>query len=154
MTIAEPTSQADSAQQLIGHWRLTQWRSTANGDAEVHFPFGENPSGSLVYGADGWVSVQIVAQDRPRFTVDDPHGGPAEEHAAAYLTCLAYCGRWEIREDRVVHRIEISLYPNWEGQEQVRLFELTDRTLVLRTPPITMNGVPFTTELEWTRAGR
>jgi hypothetical protein len=146
------TPRQGAAQRLVRRWRLVQWRTVAEEAELVEYPFGEHPRGTLVYGGDGWVTVQIVAANRPRFAVDDPLGGPVEEHTAAYATCLAYSGRYEVRDDRVVHKIEISLYPNWEGQEQVRLFDLSEDTLVLRTPQIQFKGTPVVNELRWTRA--
>jgi hypothetical protein len=52
-------------------------------------------------------------------------------------------GRWP--------RIEMSSYPNWTGEEQIRQVELTDRELILRTMPIRVAIGEIVSELRWTR---
>jgi hypothetical protein len=37
---------------------------------------------------------------------------------------VSCCGRYEFRGDTVVHRVELSLFPNWVGVEQERLVDV------------------------------
>jgi hypothetical protein len=52
---------------------------------------------------------------------------PDAEIAAAARDYFAYCGTYELRGGEVVHRVELSLLPNWIGAEQVQLVMLDDR---------------------------
>lgn len=139
--------------ELVGRWKLVAWRNLMD-DGTIIEPLGEQPSGILIYIADGSMAVQITAADRPSLETADPVGGSDEERAGAYATCLAYCGRYEVRDDTIVHTIEISLFPNWVGAEQVRYFELSPGELVLRTPPIQAGERTVTGELRWAREDR
>jgi hypothetical protein len=54
--------------------------------------------------------------------------------------------------DQVVHHVAESLFPGWSGQEQPRLYTLTGKTPILRTPPMHLPDGDVTNELEWHRA--
>ena len=57
-------------------------------------------------------------------------------------TALAYCGRYRVDGDCVVHTVEMSMYPNWVGTEQRRAYRFDGDRIVLRTvQPIVRNGV-------------
>ena len=135
---------------LSGVWKLVTWRRLA-GDGSVTHPLGDDASGMLVYTADGRMAVQLFAADRPKLETDDPLGGDAGERAAAYSTCLAYFGRYEVRDDTVVHWVDVSLFPNWSGAEQSRPFTCDDGQLVLRTPPMKTATGTVVNELAWAR---
>jgi hypothetical protein len=46
---------------------------------------------------------------------------------------------YEVRGDTVVHWIDVSLFPNWSGAEQIRPFSYSHDELVLRTPQLVRN---------------
>ena len=139
------------AENLIGCWDLRDWRRTATNGA-VTYPIGQHAQGFLIYTHDGNMSVQIVAAGRPAINTGDPlNGGTSDQRAAAYSTCLAYFGTFEVRGDQVIHRVTASLFPGWSGQEQVRPFTLVGDTLTLHTPPQHLPSGDVTNALIWTR---
>lgn len=139
------------AGKLTGCWDLSVWRRTS-ADGTVSYPIGEHAAGLLIYRHDGNMSVQIVAADRPAIDTGDPlNGGTSDQRAAAYSTCLAYFGTFEVRQDQVIHRVAASLFPGWSGQEQVRPFSLVGDTLTLHTPTQHLPSGDVTNALIWTR---
>ena len=100
-----------------------------------------------MYGEDGYVSVDIMRPDRAKFATEDLLGGEAKERAPAAGTYVSYCGRYEFRGDTVVHRVELSLFPNWVGVAQERLVEVKGNRLTLSTRPILLGGVQRTAHL-------
>jgi hypothetical protein len=82
-------------------------------------------------------------------TSDPLNGGDVSQRAAAFSTCLAYFGTFEVQEDRVIHRVEASLFPDWSGQEQIRPFTLEGDTLTLHTPPQHLAAGDVTNALIW-----
>jgi hypothetical protein len=116
------------------------------------YPLGEDATGLLIYTADYKMAVQMVAANRPAIPSEDPLGGDADERAAAYSTCLAYFGCYEVQGDSVVHHVDSSLYPNWSGAVQTRPFSYDGKTLVLRTPPSQGDGGTVVNEISWVRA--
>lgn len=136
---------------VVGTWKLVAWRRTIDGGTVI-YPLGQDADGVLIYTPEGGMAVVLTAANRPEMPKNDPLGGDVDKRAEAYSTCLAYVGTYELRDDEVVHRIEVSLYPDWAGDVQVRPFTYTGDELVLRTPPAhTANGT-VVNELVWARA--
>lgn len=136
--------------RIEGQWNLLAWRRLT-GDGAVSYPFGEHASGMLVYTATGGMIVQMTAAGRTPLNTNDPIGGEVADRAKAYSGYLAYFGRYEVKGQEVHHIIEGSSYPNWIGAEQARPFELEGDRLVLRTPPVEIDGVTVVNEMSWVR---
>jgi hypothetical protein len=151
MTLMGAGAGAGSGSGLTGRWRLLQWRAVDESGATLGYPFGEAAAGAVVYSPGGWMYGQLSAEPRPSMSTSDPVGGPEHERAAAYSTYVAYWGRYEIEDDRIVHHVEQSLFPAWSGGAQVRYFTLSDDVLVLRTPAVELRGNLVVNELRWQR---
>jgi Lipocalin-like domain len=98
----------------------------------------------------------VMAAHRVPYADADPLGGTPEEQAAAIASYLSYTGPYEVLRDQdtVIHHIEISSYPNWIGNAQVRFARLEGDLLMLSTKPMTFQGVERRAELVWERVGR
>jgi hypothetical protein len=107
-----------------------------------------------MYGHDGYMSVAFMSAGRPAFTSKDLRGGTVEEKALAVDTYTSYCGRYELRGDRLVHHIEVSLFPNWTGQDHERFYAFDGDTLTLSTPPLPLEGFEQTAHLVWRRCAQ
>jgi hypothetical protein len=94
------------------------------------------------------MAVQMVAKDRPRVDARDALGGKVEERAAAYSTCLAYFGTYEVRDNAVIHQVEASLFPNWSDTVQARPFVFEGEDLVLQ---VKADDGRVTNEIVWAR---
>jgi hypothetical protein len=135
---------------LIGTWRLISWE-TRSVDDQISYPFGKNAVGYLMYNENGYMFVAITRPNRLRFGAGDLLGGSTEEKAHAADTYVSYCGRYEFQEDRVIHHVDVSLFPNWVGVEQERLVELRGNRLTLSTRPILLGGEQQSAYLIWER---
>ena len=135
---------------FIGTWRLVSCE-LRKPDGEVSYPFGRDPVGYIMYNPEGYMSVAFMSADRPKFAAGDVMGGTTEEKVAAVDTYLSYCGRYEIQHDKVIHHIEVSLFPNWVGVDQERIYEFKDDKLSLSTPPLLVGGSQQTAYLIWER---
>jgi len=91
-------------------------------------PFGDSPSGMLVYQAGGAMSVHVSVGEPKRLASEDFETVSAEEAAAAWRSYLGYWGTFEVdaHQQRVVHRVEGSSFANWIGTEQVRHFRFDE----------------------------
>lgn len=136
---------------LVGTWRLVSYE-LRDEDGGVTHPLGRDAVGFLTYTADGFMAGQLGRSNRAPVTVDDWETAPDAEVAAAARDYFAYCGTYEVRGDTVVHRVALSLLPNWIGGEQVRLVALSGDTLTLSTPPLPIGGRQQTPSLVWQRA--
>jgi Lipocalin-like domain len=125
---------------LIGTWRLISWENKSVEDGQISYPLGKDATGYIMYNEDGYMFVAIMSPYRLKFAGGDLLSGTKEEEAQAEETFLSYCGRYELREEAVIHQIELSSFPNWVGVDQERLLELRGNRLTLSTHPILMQG--------------
>ena len=58
---------------------------------------------------------------------------------------------WDDENGFVVHHVEGSLFPNWEGQALKRLVELSGNRLKLSTPPTLRGGGEVVFVILWER---
>lgn len=139
--------------RLVGTWHLVSWVHRLP-DGKTFEPLGAGAKGLLVYTKDGYMTAQLMAAGRKLFRSTGLFSGSEAERAAAAGTYLAYCGPYRVEKDRVFHSVEMSLFPNWVGTEQERLFRLDGDRLTLSTPPFFSKGKgPQTAELVWKRIG-
>jgi hypothetical protein len=139
-----------STDRFVGAWRLLSLEArTSTGD--VSYPYGKDAAGYLLYAGEGYMSVSVMQACRTNFASPDDLQGPAEEKLAAFDTYSSYSGRYEVRGQKVIHHVEISLFPNWTGKEQERYFELSGDRLTLSAPPILIGGVEQKLVAIWQR---
>lgn len=135
---------------FIGTWRLVSFEFRSK-DGQVNYPYGKDAVGYIMYSQDGYVAITVMSANRPEFASADITAGSSEEKGAAVDTYFSYCGRYEVRGDRVIHHLEVSLFPNWIGGDQERIFEFKDNRLILRTPPLPWGGIEQTGMVTWER---
>jgi Lipocalin-like domain len=140
-----------SSNPLVGTWRLLSWENRTL-EGEVSHPLGEEASGYIAYSEDGYVFVAIMAPGRRPFAGGDLLSGSRAEKAGAAETFVSYCGRYEFHGETVLHRVELSLFPNWIGDVQERLVEISGDRLTLSTRPLLLQGRQQTAHLLWERA--
>ena len=138
-------------ESFIGTWRLVSFE-VRSVDGEVSYPHGEDAVGYIIYDANGYMSVAVMAAGRPAFASDDFSGGSTEEKAAAFDSYISYCGRYEVRGDRIIHHVEVSLLPNWIGGVQERILAFNGNRLSLSTEPLLFGGKQQSAHLIWERA--
>lgn len=93
---------------------------TENGVAQTCFQYG-------------FMSAHLVAANRSDFSSPRLRGGSDPEKVAAFDTYEAYAGSYNIQADQVIHRVHVSLFPNWVGKDRVRKLELQEDRLTLRS---------------------
>ena len=138
--------------RVLGVWSLIDWQRIYS-DGKIIHPFGEQPVGMLAYMPDDRMMVQMFARTRPLVDSQDPEGGPVDDRAQAYSTCLAYFGTYKVLDNQVEHYIQASLYPNWSATTTTRGMAIEDGKLYLRTDPIIVDGLSVVNEISWERAG-
>jgi hypothetical protein len=138
--------------QIVGAWRLITFEFRNAGETVI-YPFGEQARGSIIYTESGRYAAQLMRIDRPKFASGDQMQGTAEEIEANYKGCISYFGTYEInpKDSLIIHHVEGSIFPNMEGRDQERFFELSENRMQLRTPPIKLDGERAVGILLWER---
>ena len=142
------------ASQLVGVWRLVSYKVKQTGH-EDRFPFGPEPEGFLIYTPDGFVSAQLMKPGRPPFQSHDWNGGKPDEYQQAGSGYIAYCGIYEVDEEKktVTHFPSVALVPNLILRGQLRSIVLSGDRLSLCAVTPTADSEPVTSLLEWRSAG-
>ncbi len=121
----------------VGTWKLISFEVRSS-RGNVMYPLGKDPYGMLMFDSIGNMSALAMRRDRPKFASNDSMKGTPEEIKAAFEGLIAYCGTYEVNEEKRIntHHIEGSWFPNLVGTDQVRFFEYSNDQLRLYTPPI------------------
>jgi Lipocalin-like domain len=140
-------------EQFSGTWKLVSWKiEQANGEL-LDPPLGPDPLGWIMYQPGGHMSVVLMRSDRPKFASNNLIEATPEEVDTAFEGYISYCGSYEVNEQErfVIHRLQLSWFPNLVGTEQNRFFEFAGDRLTLTTPPLTVFGEAQVHRLIWQR---
>jgi hypothetical protein len=135
---------------LIGTWNLVSYTITNAEGTKIAEPFGPNPQGMLIYTANGFMSGHLMSANRSQTGSDLPQKASTEEKVLAFDTYIGYCGTYELQEDRVIHHVTTSFFPNWVGTDLIRVMRLDGDLLVLTAPPVTGKKMR-TVQIIWRR---
>jgi hypothetical protein len=139
---------AQASKDLVGSWTLVS--STVQQGANTLQPFGADPKGALIFGADGRYLAMIARAGLPKFAGDNRMTGTPEEYKAIVNGAIAHFGSYAADETTITFRIATSTYPNWDGTEQKRVFKLTGDTLSYTVGNASVGGGAAT--LVWRKA--
>ncbi|MBT9330238.1 lipocalin-like domain-containing protein [Paracidobacterium acidisoli] len=144
----------------MGTWRLLDY-TFFHDDGREEKPWGTDVTGYLFYSVEGYMSGNLSPARRTwrsrlrRLTAEVPG---AAEKAEARLHVrgiprdyIAYSGRFTVDGDKVTHHVEVSLFPNWVGQAEVRQYVFAGNRLILRTLPLRKGRSTIVAQLTWER---
>ncbi|MVZ61518.1 lipocalin-like domain-containing protein [Sphingobacterium humi] len=140
--------------ELIGTWTLLSYIEIPTNGADSTFPMGQNPTGLLMYGADGHMSVQISNSNRPKFSSNDRYLAEEEEMLACIKGFIAFSASYHIDNKNAIvkYHINTSSFPNWEGAIQERKVDFEGDILYLKSvEPILSGGGYVHSYMTWRR---
>ena len=137
-----------STNPFVGAWRLQSFEIQSS-TGEVSYPLGRDAVGLLLYADQGHMAVALMSAGRAHFPSKEIWAAGQEEKLAAFDSYNSYSGRYEVKQDKVIHHVEVSLFPNWVGGSQERYFEFSGDRLTLRTPETTPDGAERTWIAIW-----
>lgn len=115
--------------ELQGHWAVVSWAQIYD-DGRRAYPLGQSLTGFLRYDPDGRMACMIADTNRQRLS-GGQFTSPDTEMLGACRGFFAYAGTYKIDGNTVLHQVDISLFPNWEGGVQKRQVELADGKLTI-----------------------
>jgi len=116
---AVSAADAQTAKDLVGSWTLQSDISTT-ADGHRLLPFGSDPRGVAIFGADGRFAIVLSRTDLPKFASDNRMQGTAQENAAIVQGSIAFFGTYSVANKVIVQHIEGGTWPAWVGTDQKR----------------------------------
>jgi hypothetical protein len=138
------------AKQVQGSWILASLY--VEQDGKKIEPFGSKPRGSMIMTPDGRFSVILIKESLPKFASNNRMKGTAEENQAVVQGSLAYYGTYAVvseKEHMGNMHVEGSTFPNWDGQDQKRVWTVKGDELSVSNPTASIGGVAY---VIWKRA--
>jgi hypothetical protein len=141
---AASAANINAVASLAGTWKLLA-ADVQHPDGSRISDYGAAPEGLLIIDAGGQYSLQIFKSERPRFASADKQTGTAAEYRVAVMGSSTHFGTVSIGQDgsTLPFHIKRASYPNWEGEDQQRKFELKDDQLSYRVVPRPNGDVPI-----------
>ena len=125
---------AESLSPIVGTWQLTEYSQLILDTKEVIRPFGDHPIGYIQYSPGGHMLVFLTAGELKRpssATYTDSER--AEIHKGIIN---GYVGTYTVNGNKVIHHVLTSSRPEFMGSDQIRYFEVSGKTLIIKTAPI------------------
>lgn len=140
--------------RLQGTWRLVDWSASIGGKPVR--PFGGDTTGLITYTEESRMWGTLMRVDRENVDAPTLAAASVEERAVAAAGYLNYAGTYRIEGNSVIHFVEVSLYPNWIGGEQVRRIDWVENPaggydLVLSARDTRPDGSEIANRLQWRR---
>ena len=111
---------------LVGVWKLVSYDLELEAGGPRQKLFGENPSGYLIFTANGRMMTVFEASDRkPSTTV--------EERANLVNSMAAYSGTYRLEGDAWITNVDVAWIPSQRG-EQRRDYKIDGDLLSVTTP--------------------
>lgn len=140
-TLAQPAKTLRD--QLVGTWKFVIAEITT-ADGKKSLPFGDKPSGMLIFTADGHFSQVHISGGLPRIASNNRLAGTPEDNKAIVQGTLALFGTYEVDEQKktLTFNIEASTFPNLAGVAQTRTIDLLTADEFRNTNPAASRDGP------------
>ena len=141
---------AEIEKNFLGIWKLNEW-SVEKPDGKKTYPFSGNVSGYLMYHPNGWMSANLMQNDRINISDDrlkiskishllknkteiSFEGDLLETIKNFFMASngyVSYAGTFNADDSNVYHNIELSLLPQRVGTTLTRKHSFSSKNSLL-----------------------
>lgn len=135
---------------LVGTWKLESFQVQRK-NGQIHHPFGKNPIGQFIYMENGRFSTQMSQPGRIPVKSGDIMDASHEEMGSNFRGFISYFGYYDYdaKKKEVLHHVEASLFPNWDGDVLKRKVKIRGKRLELITEPTLYGNEKITGVVVW-----
>jgi len=132
LTWAQPAPAQDLASQLVGVWKFTSQSTKEVATGKMSHPYGEKPTGHVVYTKGGHVAFVLVGDNRKA-----PAGASTTdaERINLFNTMAAASGTYRVEGNTIIATYAASWNQTWTGISSKRQFEIVGSKLTLTSAP-------------------
>lgn len=120
------------SEDLIGTWR-GGGQKIFNRDGGLVSAKGPEAPGYLIYTPGG--HMMVLSTDPRDIATGDPAQLSIADKAKAADACVAYFGKYEVKNGDVLHHVEVALFPGWTGRTRVRHATIEGNRMTFITDP-------------------
>ena len=113
---------ADNHGKLVGTWKLVSYEMEVQATGAREAPLGANPSGYILFTADGRLMVVLTGEGRKAAASD-------QDRAELLKSLVAYTGLYRVEGGKWIAKVDVAHNPAWVGTEQARSFKLDGERL-------------------------
>lgn len=149
--LAEKSAKSGSLKQsVVGSWSLVSDVIDQQDGSKLE-PFGPNPKGAMILTSTGTFSLVITKPDIAKFASNNRTTGTEQENKAAVGGSIAYFGSYTVDEATKTVNLHLdgSTFPNWVGNDQKRIAEVSGDQLRWKNPTTSLGSGAAT--LTWRR---
>jgi hypothetical protein len=148
--LAEKSAKGSLKQGVVGTWSLVSDVIDQQDGSKLE-PFGPSPKGAMILTSTGTFSLVILKPDIPKFASNNRTTGTEQENKAAVAGSIAYYGSYTVDEatKTVSLHLDGSTFPNWVGNDQKRIAEVSGDQLRWKNPTTSLGSGAAT--LTWKR---
>jgi hypothetical protein len=147
---AQTAAAGDSlAEQVVGSWELVSL-TVVQGDRRIEL-FGDRPRGIQTMGEDGRFTNIITRESLPLYASANRMQGTEEEYRTILQGSNSMFGTYTVDEEagEVIFQVDVSTYPNWEGDAQRKVSMVEDGVWRYVNPATTVGA--GNVEVVWRR---
>jgi hypothetical protein len=128
----QPAPTQDLASQLVGVWMFTSQSTKELATGKINYPYGEKPTGHIVYTKGGHVAFVLAGDNRKA-----PAGATATdaERITLFNTIAAGSGTYKVEGNTIIATYTASWNQTWTGISQKRQFEIVGNKLTVTSAP-------------------
>ncbi len=130
--------------QVQGSWTLVS--VYVEQDGKKIEPFGSQPRGFLIFTHDGRFLEILLRPNLPKFAANNRMKGTPEENQAIVQGSLAVYGTYKVvseKEHTGIMHVEGSTFPNWDGEDQKRVWTIKGDELSVTNPTASAGGTAY-----------
>jgi hypothetical protein len=133
-------AQLSDKDRLVGSWTLVSLTSGEGNNQSL--PYGPNPRGTMMVGADGRFSITVLRSDLPKFASGNRMTGTPGENNTVVQGSIAYFGTYRIDESTHVLTVNVegSTFANFTGGTQTRILSFDGDEVTYFNPTPSMGG--------------
>jgi hypothetical protein len=128
---------AQQKSTIVGTWKVTSISVLMVNTNEVLHPVGDHPVGYLEDSPGGHMVTFMSTGTPKRPTVPYTDADRADIYAGIYA---AYAGTYRVEDNKVIHHVDASFYPEQIGRDLTRNIEIDGNRLTIKLVPLVETG--------------
>lgn len=123
------SAEPDGRERFIGSWELVSYEVRLVSGILLK-PFGDHPTGRILYQKGGQMSAQLMLPDVAAFEDADPLQATTEEADAAWRNYIGYWGSFDVNAKEGILITTLKVHGSQTGSDRTKSAPFTSATAI------------------------